>query len=85
MAIDTKGKVLFTDFSKLSKEEKIEQATVFAEGSNELKKILLLLWECGVQTIGCCGGHEDNRSMPYVAFNIEDMDSEEVKNILIQL
>ena len=85
MAIDTKGKVLFTDFSILSKQEKLEQAEVFAEGSAELKKILLLLWECGVQTLGCCAGHEDGSSKPYIAFNVENLKDSELQSILIQL
>jgi len=85
MAIDTKGKILLKDFSQMSNEEKLEQATVFSEGSEELKKILLLLWDCGIQTLGCCAGHEDNSSMPYVAFNIENIEETDLIEFLIEL
>lgn len=41
------------------KANKQEFANVFAEGSQELKKLLLYLWDNNIMTRGCCVGHKN--------------------------
>lgn len=42
----------------LIKTHKEEFAETFSEGSQELKKLLLFLWDNGIMTKGCCAGHK---------------------------
>lgn len=39
------------------KSDKQGFAEVFAEGSQELKNLLLFLWDNDIMTKGCCAGH----------------------------
>jgi len=41
---------------KVDKKDWGEFAKVFAEGSESLEKLLLKLWDSGIQTKGCCSG-----------------------------
>lgn len=47
------------DVLKLSKKNQERCANVFSEGSQELKTLLLWLWERGIGTHGSCSGIED--------------------------
>lgn len=51
-------------------------AELFSEGSPNLKKLLLFLWENNIETIGCCAGHYNERrfdlNFPYIGFYAPD-------------
>ncbi len=84
MAIDVRGEVFADDLTKLSPQEMEEQAEIFAEGSADLKEILLLLWSNGIQTQACCCGHE-GKGMPYIAFYADHMTDSSLKRMLIDI
>ena len=58
------GDYLANDFGKslssfdVIKSNRQEFAEVFAEGSQELKNLLLFLWDNDIMTRGCCVGHK---------------------------
>ena len=65
-------KLSFRNLSKL-KERKEEFAEIFCEGSSELKKLLIFLWEHDIETIGCCIGHHDQIiAYPYIGFIVPE-------------
>ena len=49
-------------------------AHLFSEGNLKLEEILLLLWKIGIQTKGCCCGHDDGSiySGPYVGLGLNN-------------
>lgn len=54
---------------------KYELAKEYSEGSSELEKCLLKLWNNGFETIGCCKGHADKpKSKPYIGFKFNDIE-----------
>ncbi len=101
MAVDTKGRVYVDDLTTLSEEEMDSQAEVFAEGSPELKELLLLLWENRVQTKACCAGAlihaitgknkkaELNGKIvagcPYISFFIDNIEDDTLKKLIFSL
>jgi len=56
------------DFYLKTDEEKEKIALEFSEGNVELKELLLALWNSGVKTLSCCGGHPEKgeNSSPYL-------------------
>ena len=51
-------------------QNKIKYAYDFSEGNKSLEKCLLMLWDNGFETIGCCGGHNGHKS--YIGFKLDD-------------
>ncbi len=48
-------------------EEKEKMATDFAEGNEDLKALLLLLWQIGIESNACCAGHDGEfHDTPYI-------------------
>ena len=83
------------DLSKVQVNEQEKLATEFSEGSENMKNLLLFLWDNGINTFACCGGHDeievevdedgskfydDNR--PYVTFDMKALSDSRFKNIL---
>ena len=69
------------DILSLNPEDQDFLATEFSEGSNELKKLLLALWQSGIATSqGCSGIHgiydHDSLATPYVTFNVRNIKME---------
>ena len=61
-------------------------AKQFSEDSQGLENLLLLLWENKINTRGCCAGHEDEEfSDPYVAFELDKIPTQRLRNLLIEL
>lgn len=50
----------YVDVTKMTPEAKDRIAEVFAEDSKELKQLLLLLWDNGIETASACSGIETN-------------------------
>lgn len=42
---------------EMTKDNREDFATVFSEGSESLKNLLLYLWDKDVETVACCTGH----------------------------
>ena len=85
MAIyENNGTVTDKNLTALSPEEKLAQAREFAEGSKELEEILLTLWDNGIQTIGCCSGHE-GKGFPNITFYANNIDDKILRKILVGL
>ncbi len=82
MAIDTKGKSMINDLTTLSEQEMKKQAKVFSEGNSELEQILIELWKNGVQTIGCCSGH-NGKEVPYISFYIDTLEDGLLSDLLL--
>lgn len=58
------------DFNEIIK-NKEKYAKVFSEGSKELEKTLLSLWNKGIETKGCCKGHDDKKSKQYIGISLD--------------
>ena len=75
----------------LSKEKQLELAEEFCEGDNGLKECLLCLWKNGVNTIGCCAGHEKTidkfgneiENNPYLFFDAFEIKDAQLKKLII--
>ena len=46
------------DVTQMSKEEKIKAIEYWCEGNQQLKKFLLYCNDKGIDTLGCCAGHD---------------------------
>ena len=61
-------KRLYSDLYLIEPEIKIELAQRFSEGSEQLRQLLLLLWEKKIETVSCCSGirgnHPDKKYNP---------------------
>lgn len=70
-------------------EELWEKAALdFSEGNEELRELLLYCFQNGIQTRGCCAGHEredGERTMPYIGFNFNEQNKEAIINMLKNL
>ena len=83
MARTTMGCVV-EDLTKLSDEKKEKMATLFSEGNEDLKKLLLTLWNNGVQTYACCAGHDETErgvSDPYIFFDVKNLNEKQQKKL----
>lgn len=58
-------------------------ATDFSEGDSLLEKVLKLLWNEGFETIGCCKGHQEKNTKPYIGIKITS--KEKILNLLSSL
>ena len=52
------GQPIKLEIAKLTKDEKNIMAEEFAEGSMALKRLLLKMWNNGIETYACCAGHD---------------------------
>jgi hypothetical protein len=52
----------------------VQYAKEFSEGSRKLEKTLLMLWNAGFETNGCCRGHKGNPSEQYIGLAIKSKD-----------
>lgn len=73
-----------------TKEEKLKYSKLFAEGSQELENLLLILWNQGIDTIACCTGHKENECCeyehePYFSLSIKGLEDLRLKKILSKL
>lgn len=80
------GSVVMLDLNNMTKEEKEDCACEFAEGSEELKNLLLKLWDKGITTYACCAGHRDKDNVltdaPYLFFDVRQFDENRLKHIV---
>ena len=67
------------EFESIMK-DKQGHAVMFSEGSEELRKLLLKLWDNNIQTIGCRTGHKDK---PHYAVEV-DFDSQNKYRLISQ-
>ncbi len=51
---------------KFDEETKIKYAKEFCEGCKELESLLLFLWNNDINTKGCCAGHVEKNTLPYI-------------------
>ncbi len=82
MARNSMGNIV-EDFSKLTDEKKEEMATLFSEGNEDLKNLLLTMWNNGIQTYACCAGHDKSEAKtvggmvesvnPYIYFDVKNL------------
>ena len=80
------------DMTKLSEAEQQKYATEFSEGSNDLKELLLYMWQNGINTHASCAGHAPQKFgnsiamlKPYIMFDISSLKSKEIKDLLSKL
>lgn len=86
------GEPIDLDLKRLTQKEKNEYAETFSEGSTELKKLLLKMWDNGIKTYACCKGHIDKlpsgilcSSFPYISFSIDGFTEMELKSIITKV
>lgn len=60
--------LVVSSFEQIKKHQD-EYATIFAEGSPRLKKLLNHLWDHDIETVGCCIGHKDAQ-VTYYKFHL---------------
>jgi len=88
------GLAIKADFTKKSKKEKEEKATIFSEGSQELKDLLLYMWNNGINTYACCAGHGirtfefegkkiSERCRQYIFFDISTFSRDELELLIM--
>lgn len=68
------------DVLKLTKTEREFFANKYSEGCIQLEKLLNDLWDLGVETKGCCRGHDDNLS--YISMVIDDNSIDIINNLI---
>ena len=65
------------------KEEVLQQlANEFSEGNIYLENTLLNLWKNDIKTQGCCNGHNDKESFPYINILIDNSNLYKINNII---
>ena len=86
------GKHTFVNTQDMKPEEREKLAHEFCEGSIELKRLLLTLWNEGIETCGCCTGeqefHKDRKfgdDETYIGMDIKDSDDrKKIYHMLIE-
>jgi len=79
------------DITKLSQEEKLKYAKMFAEGCKELEDLMMKMWGMGIRTYACCAGHQYdcgdhvNTRLPYISFDIKKLSENQQKKLLSSL
>lgn len=78
------GQPININFPMLPIQEQQIYAQEFAEGSVDLKNILLLLWQNGINTNSCCAGHKDENKTtdPYLSICVSTMTKAHIKRLL---
>ena len=70
----------------LSDNQKREYAYRYAEGNEYLYNLLLNLWNNGIYTLGCCGGHiEKNEPYTYFSYMLTSMEANALSAYIIEL
>ena len=65
--------------------EIFEQAAIdFSEGNEKLKELLSFCFENGIETKGCCSGH-NGKQRPYILFAFNDENLQSILKILKQI
>ena len=70
--------------NNITKDKRNEYAELFAEGNEQLKNILLKLWERGIDTYACCAGHGEPR-WPYIFLNIEKFLNSDFESLIAKI
>ena len=70
------------DFYDKGNDELETKATDFSEGNDNLKTALLSLWNNNIKTQGCCTGHDDTESIPYLNILVDGSNIYRINNIL---
>lgn len=79
------GSSLETD--QMSKQEIQHAIEYWCEGNQELRKLLLNLYEKDLKTIGCCGGHneEKNKNHAYIAIQMDETSDKYIFDLLAKM
>lgn len=66
---------IIENFLNLPEEKKKEYAEMFSEGDEDLKRLLIKMWNNGIQTYASCAGHDDDMGNedPYIFFDIKTL------------
>ena len=73
------------DASKMSKEEKQKAIEYWCEGNQQLKQLLLYCHENGIETVGCCSGHEEELGYAYIGLKLGNEQDNEIIDLLTKL
>ena len=73
------------DASKMSKDEIINAIEYWCEGNQALKKLLLDCNDRGIETIGCCSGHEEEYGRAFIGLKLGNPQDNEVIDLLAKL
>lgn len=73
------------DASKMSKDEIINAIEYWCEGNQALKKMLLYCNGKGIETIGCCSGHEEEYGYAYIGLKLGNPQEKEIIDLLTKL
>ena len=89
MARTSMGNVV-EDLTTLSRKKQEEYATTFCEGDENLKKLLLKMWENKIQTYACCAGHDPatiengkflTPNNPYIYFEVSSLSEKQQQKL----
>ena len=81
---------IIEDFSNLTDEKKEEYAEMFSEGNEDLKRLLIKMWDNGIQTYASCAGHDKSEvhptadgfimiTDPYIFFDVKSLTEKQQK------
>ena len=76
------------DITKITQEEKLKYAKMFAEGCKELEDLMMKMWDMGIRTYASCAGHQYvcgdhvNTRLPYISFDIKKLSENQQKKLL---
>jgi hypothetical protein len=72
-------------FNILNESLNVQQnlAYKFSEGSEDLYNLLLLLWNKGIYTLGCCSGHDNNKA--YFSFMLTNFEANFLASCIIEI
>ncbi|MFQ6724488.1 MAG: hypothetical protein ACLRFE_04085 [Clostridia bacterium] len=80
------------DMTKASRLKQLKYAKVFSEGSEDLKQLLMYMWNNDINTFSTCAGHEPSRfygivakNYPYILFDISNFSNQELRMLLVML
>ena len=68
--------------SKLDEKERKKFAKQYSEGLEELEQLLNNLWNLGIDTLGCCRGHNDK--LPYIGIVVNDYSINIINHLMIK-
>lgn len=68
--------------SKLDEKERKKLAKQYSEGLEELEQLLNNLWNLGIDTLGCCRGHNDK--LPYIGIVVNDYSINIINHLMIK-
>lgn len=73
--------------SQMTKQEIQQAIEYWCEENQELRKLLLNLYEKDLKTIGCCGGHDEekNRNHAYIAIQMDKTSNKYIFDLLAKM